>query len=292
MVRAMVLAAGLGTRLKPLTDELPKPLVPVGDRPLLAHIADRLRPLGVSEVVLNTHHRADDFATRISELGIRAHLVHEPRIRGTAGGIQGARDLLGRGPVVVWNGDILADPPLGELVALAGEGLAFAVAPRPLGTGTVGVGANGEIVRLRGEQFGPERQGGDYIGVACLGPRVLAALPDQGCLIADVALPALRRGEHIATACVSGGWIDVGSLGAYSAANLEWLGRDPGRDAWVHPTAQVAAGARLSSSLVGAGARGEGSGVLDRVIVWPGAVVAAPLAGAVVTTAGRVVPIP
>jgi mannose-1-phosphate guanylyltransferase len=292
MARAMVLAAGFGTRLRPLTDELPKPLVPVGDRPLVAHIAERLRRSGVSELVMNTHHRASDFSRWIAGLGLNVHLVHEPEIRGTAGGIRGARTVLGEGPVVVWNGDILARPPLAELLERAGAGLAFAIASRPRGAGTVGIGADGAIVRLRGEQFAPELEGGDYIGVVALGAGVLAALPEQGCLIADVALPALRRGERIATSRIAGSWTDVGSLGAYLAANLSWLDEEPGRDAWAHPTARIGAEVRVSRSLVGEGARVEGSGAIERVIVWPGAVAVAPLAGAVVTGSGRVVPIP
>ena len=61
MFRAMVLCAGLGTRLRPLTDELPKPLVPVGDKPLLARIADSLRSAGIDGFVVNTHHLSHEF---------------------------------------------------------------------------------------------------------------------------------------------------------------------------------------------------------------------------------------
>src|SRR5262245_37568354 len=110
MPSAMILAAGLGTRLRPLTDELPKPLVPVGDRPALAHIADQLARAGIHEAVLNTHHLAEAFsAERLAGLPIRISMIHEPRILGTGGGIANAARALGEGEVVVWNGDILAD---------------------------------------------------------------------------------------------------------------------------------------------------------------------------------------
>src|SRR5688572_24464404 len=95
---AMVLCAGLGTRLRPLTDELPKPLVPVGDRSLLAHIARVLAGAGFERLVINTHHLPELFPAAIRELSIEAHLIHEPVILGTAGGVAGARRFLGRGP--------------------------------------------------------------------------------------------------------------------------------------------------------------------------------------------------
>ncbi|HEX7668968.1 MAG TPA: sugar phosphate nucleotidyltransferase, partial [Polyangiaceae bacterium] len=131
LARAMILAAGFGTRLRPLTDELPKPLVPLGDRPIVSHIAERLAAQGFSELVMNVHHGAEKFSSHIERLGWLFYLVHEPSIRGTAGGIAGARAHLDPGPIVAWNGDVVANPPLAELCAAAGPGLAFAVAPRP-----------------------------------------------------------------------------------------------------------------------------------------------------------------
>ena len=69
-------------------------------------------------------------------------------------------------------------------------------------------------MRLRGECFGVEASGGDYVGVAALGADVLADLPEQGCLVADVALPRLRRDSKVRTVAVAGRWIDIGSLDA------------------------------------------------------------------------------
>ncbi len=94
----MILAAGLGTRLRPLTDLLPKPLVPVGDRPAVAHVAERLAAAGIREVVLNTHHLAGAFTAEIlAGLPIALRVVHEREILGTAGGVANASALLGDG---------------------------------------------------------------------------------------------------------------------------------------------------------------------------------------------------
>jgi mannose-1-phosphate guanylyltransferase len=284
--RAMVLCAGLGTRLRPLTDELPKPLVPVGDRSILAHTLAALERAGLRRAVINTHHLPQAFSGIINQFELEIDVVHEPEIRGTAGGVAGARSLLGPAPVVVWNGDILAEPPLAALLGWGGDGLCLAVAPRAAGAGSVGLGADGSVARLRGERFGPELSGGDYVGVAALGARCLATLPELGCLIGDWALPELRAGGRIATVPHPGAWTDAGDLAAYVAANLGWLAARP---AWVGKGARVEAGVELSQSLIGEGARVTGAGKLERVVVWPGAQARAPLKNAVITTSGRVV---
>lgn len=281
--RAMVLCAGLGTRLRPLTLEKPKPLVPVGDRPLLAHIAARLARAGFDQLVINTHHLPDAFANLDASLGVEVQRVHEPRILGTAGGVAGARELLGEPPVVLWNGDILVEPPLEALCEGARSGgLALGVQPRAKGEGTVGVRADGRVVRLRGEVFGEEHAGGDYVGVAALGARCLAGLPSEGCLIGDWALPELRAGRPIETVAVPGGFSDAGDPAAYLALNLAWLGGEP---VYLGVDAAVDAGVSLETCVIGAGARVVGAGRVRRVVAWPGAVVQAPLEDAIVTPA-------
>ena len=285
--RAMVLAAGFGTRLRPLSDERAKPLVPLGDRPIVGHIAARLAAEGLGEVVINTHHLADNFSNNLQGLGVVFHPIREREILGTAGGIHGARPLFGEPPVVVWNGDILAEPPLAELSRLAASGgLVFAVAPRPAGQGTVGLGAEGQVVRLRGDRFGQEAAGGDYIGVAALGGEALGGLPSRGCLVADFALPLLRAGGGIQTAAADG-FHDVGSIASYHAACLDWLDRTVGPEApWVHPSARIGDGVVLRRSIVGEGAVVAGEGLVERCVLWPGATVRAPLADTIVTTRG------
>lgn len=279
----MVLCAGLGTRLRPLTLEKPKPLVPLGDRPLLAHIAARLARAGFDQLVINTHHLPDAFINLDASLGVEVQRVHEPVIRGTAGGVSGARARLGTPPIVLWNGDILTDPPLDALCEKAATGgLALGVQPRAKGEGTVGVSADGRVARLRGEVFGEERAGGDYVGVAALGARCLAGLPSEGCLIGDWALPELRAGRPVDTVAVPGGFADAGDPAAYLELNLAWLG---GRPAYLGAGAELAAAVSLEACVIGAGARVVGAGRVRRVVAWPGAVVHAPLEDAIVTPA-------
>lgn len=276
---AIVLCAGLGTRLRPLTLELPKPLLPVGDRPLLAHVADVLASAGFRQVGINTHHLPDRFPSVLASLALEASVVHEPQIRGTAGGVAGFR--IKTPYALVWNGDIYSRPPIRALLDAAPRApMVLAVREVPLGQGTVGLDGT-RLVRLRGERFGTETCSADYIGVLTLDEGALRTLPEVGCLFDDLALPALRRGEHfVETVETSEPWSDIGTLSAYLELNLAWL---EGRQTFLGEGAEVSPVVELRSAVIGAGARVTGSGALERVVVWPNAVATAPLANAVVT---------
>ncbi|MGK4004814.1 NDP-sugar synthase [Sorangium sp. So ce1036] len=295
MAAAMILAAGLGTRLRPLTDELPKPLLWLGDRPLVAHIAARLAAGAARRVVLNRSHLAERFSRELlAALPVEVDLVDEPEPFGTAGGLANAARALGEGDVVLWNGDILIDLDVAALSAAhaqRGAAATLAVAPRAAGEGTLGLGARGEVVRLRGERFGEEAAGGDFVGVHVVGEALRRRLPSRGCMVGDVYLPWLREGRALATFPAPAVWHDIGTVAAYLAANARWLWRC-GQASHVGPGALVAEGVDVTGSVVGAGARVEGAGALRGCVVWPGARVAvgagAPLERAVVTTRGTV----
>ncbi|MSP25883.1 MAG: NDP-sugar synthase [Myxococcales bacterium] len=293
---AMVLAAGYGTRLRPLTDELPKPLVPVGDRSLLAHITGALIAAGAARIVVNAHHLASKLQGAVAELRgapnpaatdeLRFAIAHETRILGTAGGVRNAAALLGEGSIVVVNGDILAELAITTLrEAHARDDSLATLAVGPLlavGEGTVGIGVNGAVVRLRGHSFGVELAGSEFVGAQLLSPDARALLPEEGCLVGDLYLPALQRGERVTACSAASLWCDVGTPGAYLAANRAWLkARD--LDAFVADTAEVSPRVSVVDSLIGAAAEITGHGALVNVVVWPGARAHAPLANAIVT---------
>ncbi len=290
MASAIVLAAGFGTRLRPLTDELPKPLVPVGDRSILEHALSRLEQAGFDRVVVNVHHLPDAFEPYLARATVDVALVREPTLRGTAGGVAGARACFGAGPVLVWNGDILTSPPISHLLRDADDDhFCLAVAPRAEpGVGTIGLGARGQVVRMRGETFGEEVASGDYIGVLALGARVVAALPEIGCVLGDAALPRLRAGGQVTTTPATAPWTDAGDPQSLLAANRVWLKTRDLRY-FVAPGAEVEKTVVLEDSVVGAGADVRGAGALTRCVVCPGATVTAPLEDAIVCPSGRVV---
>ncbi|HEY3592925.1 MAG TPA: NDP-sugar synthase, partial [Polyangiaceae bacterium] len=147
----------------------------------------------------------------------------------------------------------------------------------------VGLGTGGNVVRLRGERFGTEVRGGNYLSIMAIAASVRAGLPSRGCLVADVALPLLRRGETIRAFPFDGEWDDVGLPDGLLRANLRWLERRATK-AFCAADAAVAPGVTLERSVVSSGARVDGAGVLRECVVLPHGVVAAP---AERTLAGR-----
>ncbi|MDB4945279.1 MAG: Nucleotidyl transferase involved in threonylcarbamoyladenosine formation [Labilithrix sp.] len=276
----MILGAGLGSRLRPLTGERAKPMVPIGDAPAVAHVLARVR-LAAGRVVVNVHHRPEDLARWAEEQDVG--VSHEPVLLGTAGGIHAAAALLGEGDVLVWNGDILSDldpRTLVEAHARDGSAATLAVLPRPAGEGTVGIDAAGRVVRLRGRRSGDEVRGGEFLGIHVLGERLRHRLPAEGCLVGDVYLPALAAGETIRACEVSASFRDVGTVAEYLAANRAWL-EARSLSSWAHPTADVRADIRGSVvgayAIVTAPARSS--------VVWPNAYVQNACEGVVVTPA-------
>src|SRR6266581_4188266 len=145
ITQAFVLGAGLGTRLRPLTDDLPKPLVPIFQKPLITFAFDHLIDLGVSRFVINTHRLPvlfENFFGENSYAGQSITLIHEPDLLETGGGIKNAERYLGIDPFITYSADILTDVNLQPLIdehfrrgndvtlALRHTGLAAAVALR------------------------------------------------------------------------------------------------------------------------------------------------------------------
>lgn len=281
----MILAAGLGTRLAPLTDFRAKALMPLGDRPVLAHLVEKMRAAKMGKIVANAHHRADEIAAfarkNLPDLAISL----ERDLLGTAGGVHHARTLLGDGDVLVWNGDIVADVDPDALIALHAQSeteATLVVRPRPPGEGNVGIDANGFVVRLRKETTRDgEIEGGEFLGIHVVGAALREALPEVGCLVGDAYLPALRRGAKVGVMRYEKIFHDIGTPAAYLDASLAWL-RSIGRAAWAGEGARIADGIEMVDALVGRGATVSGKGRLERVVVWPDAHAEVPLENAIV----------
>jgi len=285
VIAAMVLAAGFGTRLRPLTDNCAKALVPVGDRPALAHVLDELTAAGITRLAVNAHHRANDVRAFVDGLGVRIEVSEEADLLGTAGGLAKAAPMLGPGDVLVWNGDILARIELPRLIdshSFSNAEATLVVEKRSPGEGPVGTDEEGRIVRLRTLRSGAEAHGGEFLGVSVVGRALRDRLPERGCLVADAWMPALRRGAQLRAFFHEGPWRDIGTIASYLAANLDWL--DTRRLAhWAGDGATIVPDVSLDRSIVGRGAVAEGRGALVRCVVWPGARASAPLRAAVVT---------
>ncbi len=281
----MVMAAGLGTRLRPLTDILPKPLVPVGDRTALAEVVARVTAVGAPRIVVNAHHRASQVrAAALAEFpGVAISEEHD--LLGTAGGLARAARDLGAGDVLVWNVDCLGDWDLDRIVAdhvALGGDATLLVQPRARGQGTVGLDSAGKVVRLRGDRTADEATGAHSLGVFVIGASLRARLPPVGCLVADVLIPAMARGANLRAIQHLGSFFDIGTPRSYLEANLAWLERHGPDGHWIGPGAKVPRGLAMDRVIVGSGASVHGPGPIERCIVWPGATAVGPLRGAIV----------
>lgn len=310
-MHAMLLCAGLGTRLRPLTNERPKPLVPVFGRPLASFALARLAAAGVRHVVANTHHLGEQIFPALAPYAQKYHLafetVHEPVLLGTGGGIRNALSRLGEEPFIVFNGDILAAPDLRAALALHGRlrariTLIVRQDPRADALGAIEVDSDGRVVRILDEGPVPSVPVRRclFTGVYVMSPDVEPDLPEQGCVVRHTFRRLMDRGECIAALVDDGPWFDLGTIERYVEVNMGLLdgsirypGIDPPFEArLIDPRAKVGSGVRLGRKLVvGAGATLEGHDVVERAIVWDGATVTAPFADRVITAGGLQVPI-
>lgn len=301
---AMVLAAGLGTRLRPLTEAIPKPALPILGSTLLEENLALVARLGVGEVVVNAHHRAEivaQVARRAAErLDLRLHLSFEtPEPLGTGGALVAARPLLDRGEtILLLNGDVLTDMDLAPaLERHRGERPAATMVLRPMPEGAdfapVEVDGEGRVLRIAGQ--GREGEGRSFLftGIHFLEPAVLDALPAEGpsCINRQGHVTLLREGERILGHVIEEGrWSDVGTWERYREANLDLLGgryRLPGfeavQDLVVSPDALIEEGARLRGpAWIGPGALVRSTAEIGPdAVVLPGARVAGRLVGEV-----------
>ncbi len=303
----MLLCAGLGTRLRPLTDERPKPLVPVAGRPLASFALDALSRHGVRHVVANAHHLAalvePALAPWAARRGVGFEVIREARILGTGGGIRNALPRLGGGDFVVFNGDVLSSPDLTRVIAhhrATGALMTMVLRddPRAERAGVIELTADGRVVRMLNEgPAWPEPTARClFTGVYVLSSEVGPLLPEEGCVVRHTLRALLARGARVSGVIDPGAWYDLGTPGQYLDANLALLSGAIDLPGWTAPEggALVGAGvanegAKVVASVIGDGARVTGRGRVERCVVWDGAAVEAPCANAIVSRSHRVV---
>lgn len=288
-LRAMLVTAGFGTRLAPLTDLLPKPAVPVGNRPVAFYGLDLLARAGIRDVVLNTHHLArelEESLRAVAPAELRLRFVHEPQILGTGGGVRNAwRPRSDDEVFLVMNGKLLFAPDLAAALRLHVERGALATmivkwVADDDPTAVVSVDPAGQVRALPGYEAAPETawRRGMYTGVSLLSAQAHAELPAQGCLIRDGYARWIARGARVVAWPDAAEFRDVGmSHRHYLDANLDLA---TGRLRWpgivavaerglCEPSARVAPTAQLRSCIVGACAQIAADSQLERCVVWP-----------------------
>jgi len=223
-MKAMLLAAGRGNRLRPLTDNMPKPLVPVGGRPLIEHHIYRLAAVGIFEIVINVSYLAEQIIERLgdgSHYGVKIHYSIESQPLEVAGGIINALPLLGPENFLVLNGDIWTDYPLMNLIAQAKN-------------------LNRHIAHLVLVNNGPHHPEGDfglqndkllitenqpkftYSGIAAFSPQFFLG-KGPGMVNLLPLLNAAIKQDTITAEYYPGEWYDVGNITAWQKLNERLL---------------------------------------------------------------------
>jgi mannose-1-phosphate guanylyltransferase len=277
--QAFVLGAGLGTRLRPLTDQLPKPLIPVFHRPLIEHAFDHLRGVGVREFVVNTHHLPEAYAEAFPDGGydgLPIRFRHEsPERLETAGGIANVRDLLGDAPFLVYNGDILTDLPLERLLSVhraAGNLVTLALRSTGPALHVALDHASGRIVDIHNRLGSNRTDGCLFTGVYVCEPEFHRWLtPGRVESVIPVFLRMIEAGAPLGGVVIDEGrWWDLGSREAYLDAHRELHATGAGPA--VHPGARIADGAELRGlNVIGPGAEVAAGALLEDCLLWPGA---------------------
>ncbi len=221
-MRAVILAGGLGTRLHPYTTVLPKPLVPVGDRPILEHILGRLARAGFTRADLCVSHLGELIQVYLQQgadlpdsLDLRFHWEHEPL--GTAGALKVVEDL--EGTFLVMNGDILTSLDYRALVDFhVQQGAALTIAMHRQEV-KISLG----VIETEGDRVTGfiEKPTLDYevsMGVYVYDERTLAYLPEGPCQFPDLVLQLVAAGERVAAFRSDAAWYDIGTLGEYEKA--------------------------------------------------------------------------
>jgi NDP-sugar pyrophosphorylase family protein len=290
ITQAFILAAGLGTRLRPLTDELPKPLIPIFQKPLLTFALDHLIGVGVNRFVINTHRHPQsfqDFFAAREYAGFPITLVHEPELLETGGGIKNAESLLS-GPAgsgfLTYSGDILTDVELQPLIdehfrrgndvtlALRHTGLAAAVALR-----------DQRVVDIS-NRYGVAGNC-DFANIAVWNSTIFERIPPRKKIsFIPIIADWIGQGAKIGGVVMNDGkWFNIGSRAEYLEVHRtilrenwkpafvkapEWPERKAS-SAIVDPSAQL-----RGCTVVGQNCRVGADAVLEDTILWPDAEIA------------------
>lgn len=300
----MLLAAGLGSRLRPLTDLRPKPIVPVANRPLGGFAMEHLARAGVRTLVANTHPRAEEVESALKAAcppDVTLRFSREEILLGTGGGLRRAQGLFDdpRASTIVMNGDTLFAPDLRtacreHLRRGAVATMILRRATDPSRFGAIGIDENGWVRTLLGEPR--DRVVVEelmFTGVHILAPEAFEALPESGCVIRTAFRQWVDRGAPVLGIVDDTPWADLGTISEYHRLNLElasgsfpWPGIVSEEGSILAPSVEPSA--QLQHCVVGEGVRLDEGVQLDRCVVWDGTRVQESASNAVLTPLHRI----
>lgn len=308
-MRAMILAAGLGTRLRPVTDTIPKPLLPAVGIPNIVLILMRLRRAGIREIVVNTHWLPNILKAHLgdgAQYDVTIAYSDEKELLGTGGGIKNALSLLGDDDFIVINGDALFSPDIVAATSFHRQTRAHATLivrkdPNAKQYGAVGFDNRGQVRKLV-YGGGHDHSGLTYdmfTGVHILSKHAVERLPDSGCIVRDTYIPMVEENAPIYALEMGGYFCDLGTVDRYLSANIDLVtGRVsipdlhvPSNGVFIGDNCQIDARAHIApGTIICDGVSIEGPVQIERTVILDNAWVNQNISNAVVTSEGVVVP--
>jgi mannose-1-phosphate guanylyltransferase len=295
-MKAVILVGGLGTRLRPLTCNTPKPMIPLMNQPFIEHMLAQLRDQGVDEAILAVQYLADRFRESLgdgSRLGLKVHIVEEPEPRGTAGAVKYVEQMLD-GTTFVFNGDVMTDIDLREMLNFhreRGSKLTIALTPveDPTAFGLVETDADGRVNRFL-EKPRPEDVTTDMInaGTYIIEPELLRYVPpNQHYMFERGLFPVVLQTRDPMYGYPSRAyWTDVGKPSTYlevhhdiliGKLHYQFRGRQVAERAWLEEGAEIHDSTQLVGPVVlGPGVRVErGARIIGPTVIGARCVIGA-----------------
>ena len=272
MTKCFLLGAGLGTRLQPLTDVLPKPLTPVVNRPLISHAIKHCNSIGIDSFAINTHHLPNSWNTgKLKRLHPSSSfsLFFEKDLLETGGDIKNISSFIGEDNILIYNGDLLTDIDIAALIAAhEASNDTVTLALRSSGPNK-NVALEGDRVVDMRHSLGIHPGTHQFTGIYCISAAILDLIPGGEKLsIVPAFLELAGQGKLGGIVLDEGHWLDLGDRESYLDAQLEPVHQEKFGPA-IHPGARIDSGARLQNCVVGDGARIEAGAELSDCVVWP-----------------------
>ena len=271
--KAFILGAGLGTRLRPLTEVLPKPLVPIFHEPMANYALRHCQAAGITDFAINTHHIPTAWNEAYPDHqfnGSPLSFFHEPVLLETGGGIRNIAPFIGQDSILIYNGDILTDINIQELIAQheASDNIAT-LALRSTGE-NCNVNIHGDHITDMRNLLGNTPGTHQFTGIYCINPEILSLIPDENIVsIMPAFIELIHQQKLGAVVLDDGDWFDIGNPTAYRAAHQHIRATRTDAihlDAKIHPDADI----DTDTCIVGPGANVSAGTTLRNSIVWPG----------------------
>ncbi len=287
-MKAIIIAGGLGTRLRPLTYNMPKPIVPLANKPFVFHQIELLKKFGITEIILNLHYLSDNIREIFDDgkkLGVKIHYSIEEKPLGTAGAVKNAEKFFDTKPMLIFNGDILTDINLEKMIKFHEEKkgkvtLALTRVEDPTLYGLIITDENRRVLEFR-EKPSWEHVTANTInaGIYIVDPSIFKLVPKGKEFSFERQLypMLLERGEKIYGYITDAYWMDIGDPVKYLKAHHDILSGDvmaviPGNkisaNIWVGDDVNISGSARVRGpALIGSHSNISDDAILDEFVV-------------------------